>query len=342
MRYNLYDLNYERLSAELLRELRGKRSQAALARQLGYRANVAHTWERGIRFPPAQVLFRLAVLNRRPLQPLAEFAGCALSAEWAKGNRGASATAAFLRALAGEAPLVELARSGGVDRSTVSRWMRGTTEPRIPELLRLIDAASHRLVEFIALLVDPDSLGTLRALSRDLLAQRRMAYSLPWSHAVLRALELDAYKSLPAHVPGVVAQAIGVDLDTEQVLLAELRAARLIRRQRGKWVLARVLTVDTRTHPEGDRRLKEHWAEVALDRLRRAGRPSQALHSYNLFSVSHADFSRIRELHIEYFERVRRIIAESTVAERVVLTRQELIPLDELGPASERAAGSTG
>jgi hypothetical protein len=52
------------------------------------------------------------------------------------------------------------------------------------------------------------------------------------------------------------------------------------------------------------------------------------LHSYNLFSVSHADFARIRELHVEYYERVRRIVADSNVADRVVLLNQQLIPLD--------------
>jgi hypothetical protein len=38
---------------------------------------------------------------------------------------------------------------------------------------------------------------------------------------------------------------------------------------------------------------------------------------------------RIRELHIEYFERMRRIIAESKQADHVVLINQQLVLLDE-------------
>jgi transcriptional regulator with XRE-family HTH domain len=324
-------VNYDRLASELLRALRGGRSQSALARRLGYRANVAHTWERGTRFPPAQVLFHLAVANRISLEAIVRFprlpAAVPIGAAWQP-----AMTAAWLRALTGDTPVVDLARAVGVDRSTVARWLRGTTEPRIPELLALIDRTTHRLVDFVTLFAKPDALPALRDLARDLAAQRRLAYELPWSHAVLRALELHEYRRLPAHVPGVIARAIGIDLETERKLLAELRQAHVIRRQRGKWVLARVLTVDTASQPERNRQLKEHWAEVALGRLRRSKGPSEAFHSYNLFGVSRADFARIRELHVEYFERVRRIVAESELAERVVLLVQELVPLDEPPP----------
>jgi hypothetical protein len=155
-----------------------------------------------------------------------------------------------------------------------------------------------------------------------------MAYDLPWSHAVLRALELDAYRTAASPVPGFVAKAIGIERAQEDALLGELCAAKVVRQTRGKYAVSRALTVDTRADPERDRRLKAHWAAVGLERLQRATGPSDALHSYNLFSVSHADFARIRELHVEYYERVRRIVADSNVADRVVLLNQQLIPLD--------------
>jgi transcriptional regulator with XRE-family HTH domain len=322
-------LKYDVLASELLRALRGRRSQAALAQRLGYRANVAHTWERGTRFPPAQVLFRLAALNRISLEPLERFCGAAVLQEPGRSAWSVRNTTALLRALIGETPIADVARKIRVDRTTVARWVHGKTEPRIPHLLELIDATTHRLVEFVAVFADPEALQSVSEVSRDLVAQRRIAYELPWSHAVLRALELDEYRRLPGHVPGVVARSIGISVAEETRLLAALGKARLIRRRRGKWGLSRVLTLDTRTDPERDRRLKEHWAEVGLDRLRRGPRSSDAYHSYNLFAVSHADFARVRELHVEYFQRVRRIIAESSLAERVVLLLQELVPLDE-------------
>jgi len=218
----------------------------------------------------------------------------------------------------------------GRHRATMARWLRGDTEPRLPQLLAFVDGLTHRLVEFVALFVAPESVPCVRELSRALDAQRRIAYELPWSHAVLRALELDGYRALPAHVPGFIGQSIGIGAEQEERLLEALRVARLIRRQRAKWTPTRVLTVDTRADPKRDQQLKEHWAEVGLDRLRRRrNEKTDALHSFNLFAVSHADFGRLRELHLEYYERVRRIVAESNRADRVVLLNQQLVPLDE-------------
>jgi transcriptional regulator with XRE-family HTH domain len=323
-------VNYEILASELLRALRGQRSQAAFGRRLGYRANVAYTWESGRRFPSAQVLFRAAALNRVPFEPMARFtqvSGLAAKRAWR-----AADTAALLRGMAGASSLASTAKAAGADRATVARWLRGDTEPRLPQLLAFVDGSTHRLVEFVALFVPVESVPCLCEVSRELAAQRRIAYELPWSHAVLRALELDAYRADPTHVSGFIARRIGIEVEHEERLLEALRAAHLIRRQKAKWVPARVLTVDTRAEPERDRQLKEHWAEVALERLRRQrAEQSEALHSYNLFAVSRADFARIRELHLEYYERVRRIIAESNTADRVVLLNQHLVPLDEPG-----------
>jgi hypothetical protein len=90
--------------------------------------------------------------------------------------------------------------------------------------------------------------------------------------------------------------------------------------------VSRTLTIDTRGDRERDLHLKAHWADVGLERS--TAEPTDALHSYNLFSVSHADYARIREYHVEYYDRVRRMVAESKRAERVVLLNRQRIPLD--------------
>jgi len=89
-----------------------------------------------------------------------------------------------------------------------------------------------------------------------------------------------------------------------------------------------VLTIDTRRQPEKNRRLKDHWAEVALGRLRTGALERGALFSYNLAAVSHADLEEIRRLHVDYYERVRQVVAKSKHADRVILVEQQLVPLD--------------
>ena len=54
------NMEFQRISAELLPSLRGKRSQQALCRRLGAKSNVVHQWERGHSFPSASRALEVA------------------------------------------------------------------------------------------------------------------------------------------------------------------------------------------------------------------------------------------------------------------------------------------
>jgi hypothetical protein len=53
-------LDYGQLGAELIRALRGKRSQMALSRRLGYKTNVVYLWEAQKGAPTGVGFLRLA------------------------------------------------------------------------------------------------------------------------------------------------------------------------------------------------------------------------------------------------------------------------------------------
>jgi transcriptional regulator with XRE-family HTH domain len=319
-------MDHEALASELIRALRGTRSQGAINRRLGRTSNVAHAWERGSRSPSASDFFKLARASKVDVpRVLSEFAG---AASFVRGSFDARSTAAWLEALAHGRPHAELARSIERDRNTVARWLRGASEPKLPDLLRFVDVTTQRLLDFVASFVDPNVLPTLRATWVDLQRQRRLAYDLPWAHAVLRALELDVYRRLTVHEPGFIARLIGIGGALEQQCLDALARAGQIRKRRGKWTLTRVLAVDTRDDPEGNLRLKRHWAQVGAARLERAALPPSSQYSYNLFAISHAGLEEIRQAHLQYYERVRTIVAECEAATRLVLVNVQLLPLD--------------
>jgi hypothetical protein len=74
---------------------------------------------------------------------------------------------------------------------------------------------------------------------------------------------------------------------------------------RSRYQLQRVL-IDTRPSEAQNRKLKQHWAEVALS-ASREGRPARPLFSYNLFAIDQR-LRGCRQLHLEYYERVREIV----------------------------------
>jgi DNA-binding phage protein len=322
-------MDFEEIARDWLRLLRGKRSQRGFSKRLGYSSNIAYRWETGICYPLAREAFTLAKrgggAGRRALEafhgttvPPAAFAELDLSTR--------EGVAALLRQLRGKTTLVELARRSGYSRFSIARFLSGAAEPRLPELLGLIEATSFRLLDFLDCFTAIEKLPSVAGEFRALAAARQTAYDVPWSHAVLRALELADYARLPRHVPGWLAARLGITLQEEQRCLQALATARQIRSKDARWVVDQTTTVDTRTDPVRSRRLKGEWLKVAQSRLE-AG--YSGVFSYNLMAVSRADLAKLREMHITYFRSMQALALDSSPSECVVLFNADLFALDD-------------
>jgi DNA-binding phage protein len=319
-------MNFEQIAADWLRFMRGKRSQRAFSRRLGYRSNIAFRWESGVCFPTAAEAF--AISERfglhRP-EALAAFHGSAPArSEVPLGTR--AGVAALLRDLQGQTSILEIARRSGHSRFSVSRWLSGKAEPRLPELLSVVEAASFRLLDLLSQFTDPSKLPSVADDWRALVAARKAAYDLPWSHAFLRGLELSDYQALPKHRPGWLARRLGVSIEEERRCLQGLLAARQIRLEAGRYVIDGTQSIDTRSDPAKAALLKQQWLRVALKRLQEN---TPGTFGYNVMAVSLADFERLRQLHIAYFRSMQAIVADSAPSERVVLFNTQLFALDD-------------
>jgi transcriptional regulator with XRE-family HTH domain len=318
-------MDFDRIAQDLLVALRGHRSQVAWSRRLGYRSNVAYAWESGNRSPTAAEALRAAGRAGVDLPAaLTRFYG--RRPPWLDELDPASpaAVARLLDDLRGSASITDLARRSGQSRYSLSRWLGGQTQPRLADFLCLVEAASVRLVDLLAVLVDPATLPSMAALWARVEARRRGAHELPWTQAVLRALELDTYRALPAHVPGWIAGRLGLPREEEDRCLAFLAETGQITWKQDHYQVE-ALAVDTRRQPDVGQRLKAHWTRVAADRIDRS---AGGQFSYNVFTVSDADFERIRALHLAYFDALRAIVAESQPGERVAVANVQLFALD--------------
>lgn len=319
-------MDYDTLASELIIALRGRRSQVAFSRRLGYKSNVAYAWEAGRRAPTAAEALRAAARVGVDV-PAAVRRFYRGEPAWLAAHDPASpdGVRAWLTDLRGDTPVSRVSQASGLSRFAVSRALSGESEPRLPDFLRLVEACSLRVLDLCAALVDPDGLPSVRMRWRRLEAQRRLAIEQPYTQAVLRAVELADYHDLPRHTDGWIAARLGLDPEVEAACLELLAQAREIRWDGLRWRPAGALSVDTRSEPEASRRLKAWWARVGLERL---GQDPQGLWSYNVISVSEADYQRIRELHRVYFRAVRAIVASSSPAERVCLVNVQVFALD--------------
>jgi hypothetical protein len=219
---------------------------------------------------------------------------------------------------------VQVASAVGRNRFAVARWFHGEAEPRLPDFFRLIEGTTRRLLDFVAAFVDPERLPSLQRSWHQLELSRRAAYDAPYTHAVLRALELSAYAALPRHQRGWIAQRLGIPLQEELRCLKLLADTGQIVKRRGRWNASEVSAVDTRRDPEAAARLRTFWAQVGLER---AARDPGAVLSFNLGTLAAADLERVRELHRRYFSELRDIIAASSPGEHVLLANVQLVLL---------------
>jgi len=138
--------NYRQTASEFLRAVRGGRSQHALARRLGYRANPITDWEHGRRFPTAEEALRaaesvgidvaLAFTRFHPSPPPDRTRDGYRLDRWLDGIRGST-------------PVLDWARRARVSRFALGRWLRAEARPRLPDFFRVVDAATGRLPDLV-------------------------------------------------------------------------------------------------------------------------------------------------------------------------------------------------
>jgi hypothetical protein len=314
------------VAAQALRALRGRRSQRAFSRRLGYRSNVAHDWEVGRRMPTAAQA--LLACSRLGVDVVLAFERFQPACAKALGTDPDFGVARWLSELRGSLPIVELAEKSGLSRFAVGRQLRGATEPPLDDFIALVEAISGRVSDLLQELVPIDEVPELRDVARKRARAKRLAFEQPWSAAVLRVLETTGYRALEHHEPGYVARRLGLDEEAEGAVLAALLAAGVADFRDGRYEVGDPLTVDTQASPADVRALRAHWAAEGLARAK-APRAEDWL-GFNVVSLSTHDLERVRETLRRAFREIRAIAAASTPAETVALLHLQLVTWNDI------------
>ncbi len=317
------------LASELVRAVRGRRSQEAFSKRLGYDSNVLYLWESGRRYPSASRFLQACELAGIDVwQALAGFLrsepSWVLSGRQARAVASSATIGSLLSELKGQRSVVEVARASGKSRFRVARWFAGETEPRLPDFLAMVEATSFRLLDFVAALVDTDALPSVRDRHRRLEAARQAVFDMPWCHLILRLLETKRVQDQTSVTAGDLASELGLSTSQVERGLALLETTLQVERTDRGWAARQVDNVDTATDPDAVRQLKAWAARIGLDRIEGG---DEGLYSYNLFCVSKADYEKLQALHRAYFRQVRALVAESSPSEEVVMMNLQLFRL---------------
>ncbi len=313
----------ETAARQLLRALRGSRSQVALSRRLGYRGNVAAKWEGGQRFPTfGEVLRACGRVGVDVPGALAGFHGPSAPA-WEPARP--EEIAPWLRALQGQTSQALLAERTGLSRQQVGRLLSGRTQGRLPMVMALVDAMTGRLPELVAALVPIEEVPALAQQAALRSALARLAFAHPWSPAA--QAWLGTRREVPASTAAFqLARDMKIPVPLAEGLVAALVEAGVAEITRGRLRPASRATVEISASADDVKRLRAHWAQVSAERM--ADQPAEDLFSFNVFAASREDVERIKQAQRRFYREVRAIVSESTaeVVSLLVVHTAVLVP----------------
>lgn len=296
----------EKAASQLLRALRGTRSQVAFSRRLGYRGNVVAKWESGQRFPTFGEVLRAA--GRAGVDvPAALRAFHAPSAgSWDPARP--DALGGWLRALRGQTAQAAVAERTGLSRQQVGRLLSGRTRGRLPQVLALVDGMTGRLPDLVAALVPIEAVPALARQAAVRQALARLAFAHPWSPAA------QAWLGTRGEVPAATAAfSLATDMRlppaTAEALVGALVEAGVAEVVRGRLRPRSRATVEIGASADDVKRVRAHWARVSAERM--ADQPAEDLFSFNVFAASREDLARIQQAQRRFYREVRAIVADS-------------------------------
>ena len=250
-------MNVKKLRCELIRALRGDRSQGQLSQRLKIGFNKVYKWEKGT-----------ASISWSEFLVLAKLCKCDVS-QAIQGSylyRGKIDNAANLViGLLGTDQVNTISKRTGFGTGMVRRWLKGTSEPSLDVILSIMHRTQVTLVEFLTQLVDIESLPSLRK-EYDLIMQTKQIFrSNLFLEAVACALNLQEYADAPKHPTGLIAKKLGISVSEEEAYLKLLLQCEVIEFDGKKYHhrpgLLDLTSQDTKIRIE----MRKFWLKKSLD-----------------------------------------------------------------------------
>ncbi|MCB9683119.1 MAG: hypothetical protein H6733_16765 [Alphaproteobacteria bacterium] len=231
------ETDFEALSRELVVELRGHQSTRAASKRLGYASNPVLRWERGERVPPADDVLRFAHLQGREVVGAARMltnAAVAVLGDLTPRDPGfVPAIVQVYADFLGRATLAELT---GHSLQQLGRLIRGETRMRLPALLHMMQTVNQTMVRFLDTISDLTRLPSAHTAWVKHDRETALMQDMPFVFPVLYALELGAYRQLPAHDDAWLATLLGLPESDVVRSLARLAHLDMIVERDGRWV----------------------------------------------------------------------------------------------------------
>lgn len=308
--------DFKSMACEIVRSLRGNQSQMALSRALGFSFNQVHRWESGVTLISWSDYIRFAreckVDPTHQLRQTLRYQG------------DAEDLPRLLLFITSSRDQSTVARLSGISRFSLSRWLNGSSDPKLRDVLRLFSTMTVAFPELLQSLAGDRPLPASENGSGDLQILR----DKPWLTALLACLDSPRYRKLETHDGSLLAQSIGIDDEEVEKALADLKTIGAVRKVSGRWeIVDRQLQDAQLTH--GD--VCSYWTERLDDFYRREISAFGGIRNFMVFTCNEESLIKIRQLYLQFCSRANAIIdADRSDDRKVAFMQYSQIFLDEL------------
>ncbi len=310
LQYRMHaELNFKELAQEILRSLRGSKSQAYLNKKLGFTGNQVYRWEKGLRHIDWSDFVEVCRVQNVDLLKIFQVH----FGYKEKSLKGALLVEYFV----GNLTMKDAVQVTGFSRSVLTKWMKETTSPQLHHILQLIEFPNQLLLTFVREVAGTYHFQSLEKYENHIQKLKEFYYAEPMLAGITAFLESSCFENKKEFVRAM-AQTFHTDEGHIESLLKRMAQLGLIEDTKSV-AKVKIRNVDTRGSFDGSLRLRKYWYRFALQTLEKL-QPQQTHHLFPfvVFCISEKAEKKLREAHYHYLAQIKAIVGEDAGDKNIV------------------------
>lgn len=290
-------MDYAAIQGDLLRVLRGKRTQKQISEKMGFDFNQSYRWESGrTSMSWAHFLEYCQVCHARlPAHLKSAFSFA----------QDPSETGALVRHFVAGRAQKEISEEMGISRSSLSRWMTGRQIPNLEQMLQLMHIGS---IDFYRFLETLSMQAELPSIQKEL--ERERAYLklyevYPWLSVLFSALETVGYLENPSL--SYLSKKTKIPVALLKDAIGDLQAQNLLEWTGKLWKM-NLFRVSIRGSIESRREMCRYVLNRAMDGANTSFGVEGTRFSWKLFSLNEKQFDLLLQKYTEFFNELGSLI----------------------------------
>ncbi len=292
------------LKLYLLKSMRGKHSQQAISKRLGYGFNQVYRWESG----------RIGMSWK-------DFAlycdVCKVDLKLALGHLLGEITnpqdhCQIFSRIIGRTPIANICKQTGISRQQLDRWRKRRASPSVEQIFHFLNESMGVTLDLAKILNRNKKIPTSITKLIDDTLLKNIAVESPISLLVGILFAMDEYQNLKKHKDGYIASKLGISIVDEHEMLSNLIKAGELAKKNGKFI-SQAPRIRTKTPSFTDHKtIIKFWLQRAMNTLdaQKDFNDQVSIMGYRVMGISNECYQRIVERYRQFQNEIGLMIRE--------------------------------